>query len=59
MNEELKKDAVMEGRYMEEAGAGASSGASRGKVSWGFYVLVAGGLWAVAELLQSVLYFFD
>ena len=59
MNEDMNNSNAFEGRYVEDTGAAADGKAARGKLPWGFYVLVAGGLWAVAELLQSILYFFN
>ncbi len=29
------------------------------KMHWGFYVLIAGAVWAVVEFVMSVMYFFN
>lgn len=53
------------GRRESLRNTGAKNGASGSladrlrKLHWGFYVLIAGAVWAVAEFVMSVLYFFN
>lgn len=52
----VNENIVAEEQYVENAAV--SDYGRQGKLPWGFWVLVAGCVWALVELVLSILYFF-
>jgi len=54
---EEEKNPIEEEKYVENSEEAVNT-KPESKFGWGLFVLIGGGIWAVFELIDSILFFF-